>query len=451
MITASNGIGRAHPIVREAILAPLRTPEIDAILAESEDRFRAGERFVEEGDAALAREQFDEAIALLLTAPADAYDRRRAEQKCLELVDSIYLLDVGALLPSPDDPGADPSPLDDILAATFPVDPNLDLTVIDKLKLPVSELPLEVNSEVMRYIKYFSSGGGRKVLVEGMRLMGRYRPMIERILAEEGVPRELIYLAQIESGFKPRAVSRARASGMWQFMLFRGREYGLHRTTQYDDRYDPEKATRAAARHLRDLYERLGDWYLAMAAYNAGPGRIDLGVRRTGFADYWELSRRNALPRETRRFVPVILATIIMAKNPEEYGLEAVVPDPPVEYNTIQVTSDTHLGLIADILGRTLAELRDLNPAILRDVAPAGYQVHVPKGSGSFVMAALETVPPGRRHTWRVHRVGYGETIAEIASRYRTTAEMISVANGGVIEAPEAGDLLVVPVSYSRQ
>ncbi len=168
---------------------------------------------------------------------------------------------------------------------------------------------------------------------------------MQRILDDEGVPQELIYLAQVESGFLPRARSNKQAVGMWQFVQFRGRQYGLMQTPGTDDRLDPEKATRAAAKHLHDLYAMFGDWYLAMAAYNCGPGCVQRAVERTGYADFWDLTRLNALPKETENYVPVILAVTIMAKNPKDYDLENLDTDRPVEYETIDLDSANQLGL----------------------------------------------------------------------------------------------------------
>jgi len=430
------------------VIRNLYSVEVGSALQEARGRFRAGERYYEEGDFHNARILFDRSIDALLETPADALDRYRVERVYAELIPAIHRYDVESHGASDPEPGFEAAPLDGLLAATFPVDPNVEMNVIERLELPVSELPIDVNGEVARYINYFSTTGGRRTLVRGLRRLGRYKPMIQRILEEEGVPKELMYLPLVESAYNPRALSRYRAAGMWQFMRSRGGEYGLHRTSYYDDRLDPEKATRAGARHLRDLYEYLGDWYLAMAAYNAGPLRVHQAVRRTGYADYWEFVRRKALPRATRKYVPLILAAVIMSSAPDEYGLD-VVPDPPLEYNTIEVTADTHLGLIADILGRPLADLRTLNPALLKDIAPAGYAVRVPKGTGRFVMAAVDTVPASRRDAWRVHRVSHGETLSQIAGYYETTAEKIFVANGGAVTEPEAGDFVVVPVSYS--
>jgi membrane-bound lytic murein transglycosylase D len=275
--------------------------------------------------------------------------------------------------------------------------------------------------------------------------------MIQRILDEEGVPRELIYLAQIESGFYPRAFSYKRAAGMWQFVQFRGQEYGLNQTGSTDERFDPEKATRAAARHLRDLYQHFGDWYLAMAAYNCGPGCVDKAIEHTGYADYWELSRLNALPRDTINYVPVILAITIIQKNPKDYGLEDIDADPPIEYDTVELHCPTNIALIADAADRPVSEIQDLNPALVRPVAPAGYQLHVPVGAAVAVMAALENVPEPHRENWRMHRVLSGETLAEIARQYATPASAIAQVNDRLVEGPEAGDLLIIPAASRPQ
>jgi membrane-bound lytic murein transglycosylase D len=342
----------------------------------------------------------------------------------------------------------DKPPLGGILEMTFPTDPNLRPKVKEEIEATVSQLPLEENDAVLSYIHYFSTERGRKSLMAGLRHAGRYRALIQRVLDDEGVPQELIYLAQAESGFLPRARSYKKAVGMWQFVQFRGREYGLNQTAITDDRMDPERATRAAARHLHDLYVMFGDWYLAMAAYNCGPGCVDHAVQRTGFADFWELRDRNALPRDTKNYVPLILAITIMAKNPKDYNLEDVDLDPPVEYDTITVDSPTSLSLIADATDRPVTEIQELNPALMKPVAPAGYQVRVPKGASSSVVMALDIIPSAHRANWRIHRVTNGETLAEIAKRYSTPVAAISTANQGMSAAPEAGDLLVIPAGY---
>ena len=190
-----------------------------------------------------------------------------------------------------------------------------------RIKTTHSDLPLMMTDQVAGYITYFS-GRGRGTFERAFSRSGRYHDMIVATLKQEGVPQDLIYLAQAESGFHPIAVSRVGARGIWQFMGSRARGYGLSHNMWVDDRQDPEKSTRAAARHLKDLYNQFGDWYLAMAAYNSGPGTVQAAVKRTGYADFWELYRRNVLPKETRNYVPIILAVTIMTKNPVAVRVE---------------------------------------------------------------------------------------------------------------------------------
>lgn len=429
-------------------LAPKIPPEIERRLTVSEERFEAGKRAFQAGNAPVARQEFDHALDVLLSAPEDLKDRARLERRLDELVDSIYRYDLDRMGAGQNKPVIyDKSPLESMLDLTFPIDPKLKPKVKEEIQATVSQLPLEGNDTVLSYINYFSTERGRKALVYGLRRAGRYRPLIQRILDEEGVPQELLCLAQAESGFLPRAISPKQATGMWQFGQATGQTYGLHQTPGCDERLDPEKATRAAARHLRDLYATFGDWYLAMAAYNCGPACVERAVQRTGYADFWELSSRNALPKETMNYVPLILAMTIMTKNPKDYGLEHLDVDKPLEYDTLQLTGATNVDLIADAADRPVSEIRDLNPALLKSVAPAGYLMHVPKGTSSSVVAALESIPETHRSTWRMYRVQQGETMVAIARRFSTPAESIAAANKRTVEAPEAGDLLVIPAS----
>jgi membrane-bound lytic murein transglycosylase D len=270
--------------------------------------------------------------------------------------------------------------------------------------------------------------------------------MILKILREEGVPEELIFLAQAESGFVPRAMSRALCVGVWQFAAFRGKEYGLNQTPSTDDRMDPDLATRAAARHLHDLYNHFGDWYLSMAAYNCGPGCVDHAIQRTGYADFWQLRRMNVLPKETANYVPAILAMTIIGKNAKDYGLDDLEMEQPLEYDTIELASPTHMALIADAIDRPLTELKELNPSVLRSVAPAGTTLHVPKGMLPGVEAVFSVVPANRRDAWRVHRVNGEDSFATLAKRYGTGADLVSSANHDML--PEAGSLVVIPAAY---
>src|SRR5260370_25890633 len=205
--------------------------------------------------------------------------------------------------------------------------------------------------------------------------------MIKGVFSEEGSPMALMSLAEGESGFKPLALSRASARGMWQFMAFTGRLYGLQHTWWVDERQDPEKATRAAARHLGDLYDRFGDWYLAMAAYDSGEGNVQKAVERTGYADFWELHKRNVLPRETRNYVPIIVALALVAKDAARYGIQ-VEPEPPDAVDVVKPGAPIDLRLVAETIDTDVATLRGLNPALLRMVTPsdARFDPRLPQG-----------------------------------------------------------------------
>jgi membrane-bound lytic murein transglycosylase D len=428
---------------------PFRPTPSDLLIQRAEGKFQDGKKYYQVKDAVRARAEFDTAIDMMLLASDNPSDRRLYEDKLEQLIDSIHRLDLaglGSAAPSSDEPQLEKAPLEDLLQMTFPVDPKLKTKVQGELNATASQLPLTMNDAVLGYINYFS-GRGHNTIVAGLERAGKYRPMIQRVLAEEGVPQELIHLAQAESGFLPRAVSNKAATGMWQFVQFRGREYGLNQTAYTDDRLDPEKATRAAARHLKDLYHEFGDWYLAIAAYNCGPGNVTKGVERTGYADFWELRARHAIPTETTNYVPIILAMTIMTKNAAEYGLTDVVPQTPMEYDTIEVTAPTHLNLIGDLTDTPVSQLKELNPALLRSVAPEGYAVHVPKGSGDTLNAFLERVPVTQRAAWRMHRVEVGDTLASIAHRYGSTAGRIVSANSLTSDEPSAGDRLLIPAA----
>jgi membrane-bound lytic murein transglycosylase D len=426
--------------------------QVQRALSEADRHFQYGKFFIQEGKTEQARQEFDLAIETLIDLPAGVPGRDAVDRKAEELARSIHRYDLESLGAgvSPEEPIYPTSPLAEILDLTFPIDPRLKGRTLAEVQAAQSQLPLVVNDAVLSYINYFTSPRGQRTLLNGLKRSGRYRDMIVRIFAEEGVPQEMIHLAQAESGFMPRALSPKAAAGMWQFIRKTGQDYGLQQGAQHDDRLDPEKATRAAARHLRDLYRLSGDWYLAMAAYNCGPYCVERAVQRTGYADFWELHRRNAIPRETRNYVPAILAMAIVSRNLEAYGLQALDPEAPLEYDTIHVAASTNLGLIADAADVPVTDIRELNPALIRSVAPANYDVRVPAGRSRTVMAAIEAVPEDKRAAWRLHRVSSSDTLASISRQYSTNANSILAANqvdSSFFDSVEDGEVLLIPAT----
>lgn len=446
-VTSPQKISEAPIFLKASLQVPPRPSQTDVRIRRAEERFATGKRAYHDGDLFTARAEFDKAIDLLLTTPENLPDRSKVERKLEQLVTAIHKYDVNGLGAGDfsGETAYDKAPLEDILEMTFPVDPEMKPRVKEQLTATESQLPLQMTDAVLSYINYFNSDRGRKTLIAGLRRAGRYKPLIQRILAEEGVPQELIYLAQAESGFLPRAVSHKAAVGMWQFVQWRGRQYGLNQTAYTDDRLDPEKATRSAARHLRDLYEHFGDWYLAIAGYNCGDGCVEKAVQRTGYADFWDLRARNAIPKETTNYVPIIVAMTIMHKNAKDYGLEGIEIDAPLTYETIELEAPTHLALVADIADRSASDIRELNPSLLRSVAPAGFELHVPEASKDTVIAGLKTIPAERRASWRIHRVGPGDTLESIARRYNMPVNSIAAINNQ--SDTDVGDALIIPTA----
>jgi membrane-bound lytic murein transglycosylase D len=342
-----------------------------------------------------------------------------------------------------------PAPIDEVAEMTFPVDPKLKERAEETAKSSSHDLPLTVNDVVAPYLNFFQTPRGKAIVETGLRRKGKYQEMIARVLHEEGVPQDLIYLAQAESAFQPLALSRAGARGIWQFVQWRGNEYGLKRTWWVDERMDPEKATRAAAQHLRDLYGLYGDWYLAMAAYNCGPGNVQKGIERTGYADFWELYKRNVLPRETKNYVPIILALTLIAKDAAHYGV-AVESEQPVETDVVKPGRAIDLRLVAETIDVDADTLRTLNPSLLRMATPDDpeFVLHLPKGTSERFSAEIADIPPDKWVSWRRHRVEAGETLSSIAKKYRVTP--VSIAQANDLERSEGltpGEKLIIPAA----
>src|SRR5437660_3146859 len=452
----------SHPTIeaQKPAPAPVHATEdkpdpVQDLITKAEAEYKAGLDQSLAGQAEQAKGHFDRAFSLLLGSPAGMRSDPRYQKEFDRITEGVSTLEAASQPPpdsaaeKPEERKSEPAPIDEANEVTnYPVDPNLKAKAAAEIKATHSDLPLMMTDQVAGYINYFSTRG-RGTLERGLTRSGRYREMIERTFKEEGVPQDLIYLAQAESGFHPYAVSRAGARGIWQFMGSRARAYDLHRDAWTDERQDPEKSTRAAARHLKDLYNQFGDWYLAMAAYNSGPGTVQSAVKRTGYADFWELYRRNVLPRETRNYVPIIVAETIMAKNPAQYGLQDVVPDHEMAYDTVKINYSVDLRLVAECVNATSEELQDLNPSLLRMTTPKGhFELHIPIGTAEKYQAAIASIPPDMRVWWRYHTVAAGETLMSLSRTYHTPLKTIADANQLTIsDGIEAGAKLVIPVA----
>lgn len=414
--------------------APAAPDAVSQFIASIEAQYSAAVALYGQGRLDEARQGFDAALDRLLASnysiPADP----RLQHELDSLLDRIQSLEsdvlaTGGLNQSP--PQA--SPLDRIPELTFPIDAATRAAIERESRTaltaqPATQLPLQLNDAVIRYVHYFTSTGRADFLL-GLRRASRYRAMVDRIFTAEGVPTDLIYLAQLESDFDPRLVSRAGARGLWQFMYSRAEDYGLKRSPWVDDRFDPEKATEAAARHLKDLHAEFGDWYLAMAAYNAGPANIQKIVARTGYADYFKLYDLGALPKYLRNYVPIILAYALIAKSPQQYGIEIPDLEPPPDTAALTMNAPLDLRLAAECADMSVSDLQHLNPSLLHLRAPAGFALQLPKAAADRFEQGLAAVPASQRLTWRLHWVQAGETWASLSRRFQISVARLAAAN----------------------
>ena len=425
-------------------------PAMDILVEKVQASVDAGQQEEQAGNPAKAEADFDHAINLILKSGFQADSDPRLSKLFDQLGEAPHSEELSAAADGEDEsaPPAEPAVIDEIADIDLPEgDPGLARKAQMELISVRHDLPLTVNQSVLQYLSFFSTPHGRAIVERGLQRAGRYSDMIRRVLHEEGVPQDLIYLAQAESAFQPRAVSRSGARGIWQFMPFRGEEYDLERSYWVDERSDPEKATRAAARHMRDLYAMFGDWYLVMAAYNSGPGNVVKAVQRTGYADFWELQKRKALPEQTQNYVPIILALALVAKDPALYGVQ-IDPEKPPQTETIPLPHPVSLRLAADAAGTDVDDLQLLNPQLLRGVTPneSGFELRLPAGAAKNFQQNMAQVPQEKWTTWRLHAVTSGETLAEIARQYRVSVAALTAANHLDARATvAAGFLLNVP------
>jgi peptidoglycan lytic transglycosylase D len=434
------------------------TPASDAItvlVTHAEVLYAAGMKAYEAGKMENARQDFDRALSMLLESNFDIASDDRLNAEFDKLVENIHAVEVATMErgDSLSDQKYTPAPIESLTDLTFPVDPRVKERVQSQMPSVHSDLPLVSNDYVDGVMTYFQ-GRGRGYMETVLSRVGLYQPIILHALREEGLPQDLIYLAGAESAFNPFALSRAGAKGIWQLMLGRAFEYGLRKNRWVDEREDPVKSSEAAAHHLKDLYQQFGDWYLAMAAYNCGPVTVQKAIERTGYADYWKLRELRALPRETENYVPIILATALIAKTPAAYGFD-VTPQPPLEADHVVVSTPTDIRLIAELIDHPVEDLIRLNPSLLRWTTPAndpGFVLNLPAGTAEAYNQGIAMIPPERRIWWRVHTFEQGETLAGIAKKYRVTQAALLRANHIEPDDPVAeGARLLLPLAPGRE
>ena len=424
------------------------------LIAQVEEKFASGEQNYKAGHLEAARRDFDDAVDWMLESGYDPNSDPKLSELFHRVVDTVYTYELQAFRAGDgfQEAPAVPAAIDEVAEMTFPVDPRLKERAEEAAKSISHDLPLTVNDAVLSFLNFFQTPRGRVIVETGLSRAGRYREMISRVLREEGLPQDLIYLAQAESAFQPLALSRAGARGIWQFVSYRGQEYGLRHTWWVDERQDPEKATHAAAQHLRDLYKSFGDWYLAMAAYNCGPGNVQKAIERTGYADFWELYKRNVLPRETRNYVPIIVALTLIAKDAAHYGIQAEA-EGPIPTDVVKPGRAIDLRLVAETIDVDVETLRGLNPSLLRLATPndPSFELHLPQGTAEKFSAEIADIPPDKWVSWRRHRVEAGETLTAIAKKYRVQPVAIAEANNlerGVTLEP--GEKLIIPAAQAQ-
>jgi membrane-bound lytic murein transglycosylase D len=442
------------PVVPPAPIPPPPDP-ITTLIAASQAHFDAGQRELKMGHLDRARAEFDRAIDVLLESPYGARTDARLREHFDRLVDRINAHEVTALAQGDGfaETKSEPASIDELLEiATFPKpDADAETTAAVKADLAATEhdVPIPQNARVLAYVELLQ-GRLRDYVAESLTRGTKYLPMIQDVFRAEGVPLDLAYIPVIESGFKPTALSKASARGPWQFMKPTAREQGLKFDWYIDERSDPEKATVAAAKYLKSLHKLFnGDWHLVLAAYNGGLGRVQRAIKRSGRDDFWSLSQSSRyLPRETREYVPLILAAIVVAKNPAQYGFE-ITPAEPINYEKVSVPRAIDLRRVAEWTGTSIDEIQALNPELRRWMTPVRYpqyEVKVPQGTSQEFTNRLASASPSDFVALNWYTVKRGETLSSIARKLRVARSELAEANHLSVKAKvRPGQDLIIP------
>jgi membrane-bound lytic murein transglycosylase D len=424
------------------------------LIALSTKHFETGERELRDGHLEMAKEAFNRSLEVLLESRYGGRTVPRIREHFDRLVERISAYELTALAQGDGftEKKYEPATIDDLLSiSTFeqpPATPETKQAVSADLEATPHDIEIPQNPRVLQYIQLFS-GRLKGYLEDGLSRGAQYLPMIQEVFRAEGLPLDLAYVPLIESAFKPSAVSRAKAKGIWQFMRGTGLENGLQHDWYIDERADPEKATRAAAKYLTTLHKMFGDWHLALASYNGGPGRVQRAMKRSKRDDFWKLSASSRyLPRETRDYVPLILAAIVIARNPAQYGLNVVEPE-ITRSEQIAIYSPIDLRKVAEWAGVSVETIQELNPELRRWTTPVratDYQLNVPEGTGTQVLAALATAEPEELVSFNRYSVRKGETISTIAKKLKVSRADLAEANYLTTKAKlGAGQQLIIP------
>jgi membrane-bound lytic murein transglycosylase D len=427
-----------------------------AAIERATEEFNKGRELALNGDFDCARESFRKALtSVALATPASLRDPQVLAFSA-DLWDSILRYEALAAPAEEtargDAPPASPlAALDSAHASEAEVRAAQTAVISDVSGAPY-DIPMVVNEPVLRILASFQNDL-HGIITRGLGRSGRYVPMIRRVFAQEGIPGDLVHMALVESSFVPRAVSSARAHGLWQFMSRTGRQYGLTSNSVVDERSDPEKATRAAARYLKFLKELFHDWHLAMAAYNAGEGKILRAMARTGAKDFWQLAQTRAIKEQTQNYVPAVLAATLIAKNPEHYGFD-VTYEPPLTYETVVLDRPVSLQALARVSQVPFEDLRLLNPELKRSITPLqpdGYELKVPIGTRETTIAALAALPAAKLPKGRRYVARRGDTVAKVARRFGVRADELAALNGlSLASAIKRGRALEIPEREPR-
>jgi membrane-bound lytic murein transglycosylase D len=432
-----------------------QTQRDNDLIASVEKAYHTGLDNYQQGQLAAARANFDYAVDLMLRCKCDIRQDPALSDEFNHIVDAVNTLELDALRQGGEQSAqAEPSPVDVAGNITAPASANFTAAATAELKTTHSDLPLVMNPYVAAYIDFFTnSPRGHASIVDSLERMSRYKAMIRNVLRQAGLPQDLIYQAVAESGFRPQIVNRrSGAGGMWQFMPWGN--YGLEHNAWVDQRFDPVESTEAYAREIKADYDQFGDWYLAMAAYDWGAGNVQRAVQRTGYADFWQLYKRNNLPQETKNYVPIILAVTIMAKNPKQYGLTDLSPDPPLLTDTVTTDYEVNLRLVSDIVGVPVQEIEALNPSLLRMSTPPddSFDLHLPAGTGPVFQKEIAEIPVDKRRYWRLQSVKSGDTLESVARTWHVTVQNLAFVNQLSPDADLTGtDSLVIPLAPSSE